>query len=426
MRRRPWIPELAVLALLGAAAVLLFRVSDLDLAVSRLFYRPDAPGGPWPEGQRLLVRVIEHGTPWIAALLMAAGLAGLVVGAVRPRRRVLAIDGLLVVLVLAIGPGLLVNLAGKDHWRRPRPHRTVGLGGDHQYVPPLAVGPHGRSFPSGHASVGFACGVFYFILRRRRPAAARVFLWGSIAGGLLIGVARVVSGAHFLSDVVWAGLFTWAALMFVVYVVLGDPWREADPAAALGGRLARWPRPARLGFLAGCGALLLVGALLVVPFRQTAGRTFPPAGGAAAADGVAAVDSAGARDGWTIRLVIGAGSARVQLLPEAPNVLSASGEYTGLGLPGARLEDTLTVDDAARRLDYEVESRGLITHLSGWTTVRIATGAAASIAIEVEDGVLILETPAGAGRLPPIDCRIPKDALRLRGVGRDQVRIERP
>ena len=232
---RRWRPEALLLLLIAALVTPLFALTDADLRVSTLFYHPGSgagawPAGAWPMGQHAPWRWLDHAAPRLAALLALAGVACLVLGWTRARERrpFWILRGLLILLTLTLGPGLAVNVAGKNFWKRPRPHRTVGLGGRYAYVPPLVPGPHGRSFPSGDASVGFAYGVFYYAARRRRPVAARVALAGSIGLGLLIGIERIATGAHFVSDVVWGGLLTWAAIMLVHYAIVAIPRREAS------------------------------------------------------------------------------------------------------------------------------------------------------------------------------------------------------
>jgi lipid A 4'-phosphatase len=56
---------------------------------------------------------------------------------------------------------------------------------------------------SGHAAVAFWVTAFAFLL----PNPYRLpFIIGGLALGVLMGLARIVEGAHFLSDVVFAGL----------------------------------------------------------------------------------------------------------------------------------------------------------------------------------------------------------------------------
>jgi lipid A 4'-phosphatase len=234
-----WRSEALLLLLIAALVTPVFALSDLDMRVSSFFYHPGSgpeawPSGAWPIGQEVPWRWLDHVAPGLAAALALIGVAYLVVGwtSARERRSLQVLRGLLILLVLSLGPGLAVNVAGKSVWKRPRPHRTAGLGGHFAYVPPLVPGPHGRSFPSGEASIGFAYGVFYYTARRRRPAAARVALAGSILLGLSIGFERIATGAHFVSDVVWGGLLTWVVILLVYYAIVAFPRREADGADA--------------------------------------------------------------------------------------------------------------------------------------------------------------------------------------------------
>ncbi|MCF6187602.1 MAG: phosphatase PAP2 family protein, partial [Desulfobulbaceae bacterium] len=61
------------------------------------------------------------------------------------------------------------------------------------------------SFPSGHASIAFYTLGPWFILREKRRKAAAVFLFFGIGFGAAVGLARMLQGGHFLSDVLWAG-----------------------------------------------------------------------------------------------------------------------------------------------------------------------------------------------------------------------------
>ncbi len=69
----------------------------------------------------------------------------------------------------------------------------------------------GGSFPSGHASMGFALGAPALLYRRRRPALAALFLAAGLIAGFAVGAARVVQGGHFPTDVLWAGVMVYVA-----------------------------------------------------------------------------------------------------------------------------------------------------------------------------------------------------------------------
>lgn len=123
----------------------------------------------------------------------------------------------LLVCILA-GPLVVTNLGFKDHWGRARPRDVVELGGRHGYTPPLHPAHEcakNCSFVSGEASsiftIGFAATILF-------PLKAALLLPLSIAFGSLAGLVRMIEGGHFLSDVVFAGIFNAisTALVFLV------------------------------------------------------------------------------------------------------------------------------------------------------------------------------------------------------------------
>jgi len=110
------------------------------------------------------------------------------------------------VILLALGPGLLVNTVFKDQWGRPRPREAAQFGGSKTFHQPWERGgaKQGRSFPSGHGASAFYLAMPFFALRRRYPRiAVRIFTAG-MCYGLFMGVARITQGGHFISDILWA------------------------------------------------------------------------------------------------------------------------------------------------------------------------------------------------------------------------------
>lgn len=104
-----------------------------------------------------------------------------------------------------IGPGLVVNEGLKDEWGRARPREIVEFGGDRIYTPPLQISDQcdsNCSFPSGHAALGFWFVSIGLVVTRHRG----IVVTGALALGLLFGAVRVLQGAHFASDVLFAGL----------------------------------------------------------------------------------------------------------------------------------------------------------------------------------------------------------------------------
>jgi lipid A 4'-phosphatase len=197
-RKWPLLPALAV-------ALLLLALSTLaDLPLSRLFHQAGEGfflDRAWP------VQLLYRGTPWLIGSVTAALLAALAWGAATRARHVrnAAAYGL---LALALGPGLVVNGVLKEHWGRPRPQQIVQFGGTASFVPalwPSRQCTHNCSFVSGHAAAGFFLITGAWIWPRRR----RAWLIVGIGAGGLIGLARIVQGGHFLSDVLGALLVVW-------------------------------------------------------------------------------------------------------------------------------------------------------------------------------------------------------------------------
>ena len=112
---------------------------------------------------------------------------------------------LLIVLTSIIGAGLIVNTILKPYWGRPRPNQTIEFGGMLVYRPFYVPGEPGRgkSFTCGHSTMGFLFVTLLFFYRRSRAFAYAGLIAGLTAGGLL-SAARIVEGAHYLSDNVWS------------------------------------------------------------------------------------------------------------------------------------------------------------------------------------------------------------------------------
>jgi membrane-associated PAP2 superfamily phosphatase len=181
---------------------------DLDRRVQAWFFEPEQ--GWWLTSNPAVLLLYRYGT-WPA--IAVASLAGVTWAGswwVRRWRGRRAVAGFLVWLIL-LGPWLLVNSVFKDYFGRPRPRQVVAYGGDLPYAP--LGSPHwggmGKSFPSGHAAMGFYwLGLFVFYWSRRRRLAWGFFGLGMLHGSLM-GFGRLAQGGHWLSDVFWAAGFVY-------------------------------------------------------------------------------------------------------------------------------------------------------------------------------------------------------------------------
>jgi lipid A 4'-phosphatase len=192
-----------IAALVLAAFVLCPR---LDLTVSGWFAIP-GHGFIWQDARLLqaLSWLAYYGARALGVLLAAGGIAALLLR--RPFVGFSAKAWLFLLLGLLLGPGLVANVVFKDHWGRARPREITEFGGKAAYSSPLVMqqgrGKNG-SFVSGDAAFGFFLPSFAYAVPLRR--SRRVF-WGGMILGAVFGLARVISGAHFLSDVLFAAAF---------------------------------------------------------------------------------------------------------------------------------------------------------------------------------------------------------------------------
>jgi lipid A 4'-phosphatase len=110
------------------------------------------------------------------------------------------------ILVLALGPGLLVNTILKDNWGRARPETIMEFGGVETFSPAFVMSSscdRNCSFVSGHSAMAFYVMVPGFLFRRFKK---QIFGLGFVYGSA-VGLVRIIQGGHFLSDVVFSFFF---------------------------------------------------------------------------------------------------------------------------------------------------------------------------------------------------------------------------
>ena len=363
-RRREGRREAVCLAASALLTAGLFASGSLDIAVARLFYSP-GPADHWPLARELPWWLLYRAAPWVTATLVIAGLAGLAASFTRSRagwRRA----AVLVLLGVAIGPGLLANAVFKDHWQHPRPRDLIEFGGPLHYVPaPLIGSAGGASFPCGHCSVGFMCAAGWWHWKRRRPAWARASLAGGLALGLLLGVGRMAAGAHFLSDIAWSALLAFGVLHVLWYHVLPAPAADATVPAA-GGRWRRVSTPSAV--LAGVAVLL---ALFATPHGTVLTERVPLRAGSPR----------------TLEVVADSANITLVVLDGPLDELAVDGELHGFGLPGSRLAARVEVlSQPQPALRYRIESRGWLTDVDGLATVRVPAAAFDRVIVSVQRG----------------------------------------
>lgn len=238
-----WVKECALIwGTLGGLALVAF-VSGADVWLARLVYHAE-PGTAW---QQVAWWLRQYGT-WPGALAAVAGLVALLWPGLWRRRPLVYQTGAVLVLTALLGAGLLNQVVVQELTDRHRPREWV-LAAE----PPKSGDFEGNSLPSGHAGIAFVLAAPWWVLRRQKPKVAKAFLAAGLAWGLLVGLGRMILGAHFLSDVLvaWAISLSVAAMaaaglrrwQYIPYKIIGLVVAVAAAAMVLGNHFVvhlRW------------------------------------------------------------------------------------------------------------------------------------------------------------------------------------------
>lgn len=200
-----------------------------DLLLSRYFYDPvhnNFPGGWLFDEIRFWAVFPAIGTAIGATFVLALSYV------IKPDWKKWRSHVLLLILPMALGAGILTHTLFKDHWGRPRPRQVTEFGGDQPFRPfyspnfSLQVQPL-KSFPCGHASMGFY--FFSLILLGRRLSCQWVYLLGiflTLFLGSALSITRIAQGGHFFSDTLATALLLWSVALTSDWLLFSDEkWR---------------------------------------------------------------------------------------------------------------------------------------------------------------------------------------------------------
>ncbi|MFN3351458.1 phosphatase PAP2 family protein [Pseudorhodoplanes sp.] len=212
----------------GLAIGLLFAIDpSLDLNVAKYFHQFNVSG--WPAGVETALSAIRNFNLYLVVGLLVFCIVVLVLQLQRARTGLPDLRAcVLILLVIATGPGLTVNAIFKENWSRPRPGVVLASGDESTFRAwwdPRGTCSRNCSFASGEASAAYALLAVAVVtpLAFRYTAITLALIYGS-----LIGATRIAVGGHFVSDVVFAGVISALA----VWVLHGAIYRW--PATRVG------------------------------------------------------------------------------------------------------------------------------------------------------------------------------------------------
>ncbi len=207
-----WVPLFILIALIPFS-------TRIDLDTSRLFYE----GGAFQSNQ-LLDAIYLYGL-FPAWIVVGAAVISFILSFLYPFFKKFRRLSLYLILTLVLGSGIIVHVALKDHWGRPRPKQTIEFGGSQSFrsffEPNFLNQPEpAKSFPCGHCSMGFYFFTFIILGRRYRSSLfTMIGLLLSLFLGGLLSYARIAQGGHFFSDVLVSAFIMWWTAIIVYYVV---------------------------------------------------------------------------------------------------------------------------------------------------------------------------------------------------------------
>lgn len=248
------------LVLLIGTILLAFNDGQLDRAITDMVYDASAP-----LGDRFY---LAEEQPWlwlykndklIAIVFGAPILLMILIGTVKKELRYLRRYGWYGFFSIIIGVVVVINEIFKGFYGRPRPRQTnlwpnslesEMLPFYHVWKPAFLDGLGGTSFPSGHVSIVVIFIVYFYLFMNTRfwqtvtggeSKGKKIFFnllkWGgltvSLVGGVLMGVARIVQGAHHASDVLWAFGMVYIVNAIIYYLFYKFPAWESQYLAKL-------------------------------------------------------------------------------------------------------------------------------------------------------------------------------------------------
>ena len=211
---------LVIALLIGVGVGVVFALyPQLDIAISRYFFNEEYR--VFPVQYSLVARHLRDIFMYVIAALAAPAFIAIALKLVLPRRQMLiaARAAIFLIATLALAPGLMANVILKDYWGRPRPAEIQEFYGPEKFVPwwdPRGNCDKNCSFVAGEGAGGFWTLAPAALVPPawRALAYAAALLFGAAAGG-----SRLSAGAHFFSDVVFSGVFTFL-IIWIVYALI--------------------------------------------------------------------------------------------------------------------------------------------------------------------------------------------------------------
>ena len=361
--------DFSIVLLLMGIVTLVFRLTDADIALQRYFYSPEKG---WLLQYRPFWDFIYRFGIFPGYFLAFAGLIMVTLSYWNVKYIQYRKASMVLIFTMMIGPGLLVNLVLKDHAGRPRPREITEFGGAEKFVCVCEQGAtnEGKSFPCGHCSMGFYLAIPFLFLRNRKKILAYSVLAVGVGYGIIIGIARMMAGGHFASDVLWAGLIVWlVALCGYSLVRAGKPIEIPVLSSSDQKKNAK-----RITLFMGILLpVITLGLMLATPYISS--KEFHLTKAEFARIGPRAI-------------LFDLGNSTLRMVPDTAFRL----EYrvNAFGFPNSKLRGRWTTGDTCR---YVFETMGWFTELKNSVTLKIPLADSCTFLVRINKGPIINDLP---------------------------------
>ncbi|SEN41710.1 Membrane-associated enzyme, PAP2 (acid phosphatase) superfamily [Pseudomonas sp. ok272] len=226
--------NLGIPLLCAVLVLVLFDLTSLDVAISKLFYDPATQvfaANLIPQVEQFTATWARWLTNGVVRLALIGALLSLIWPLIERHPRAVGVltairtapllrlaarhrrDLWYVVLAFVLCIGVVQWL--KAHTGVYCPIQTTRFGGPHEqtqwfrHMELSGTADEGRCWPGGHAASGFSMLVLYFVALRHQWRYRRWVMWGALLLGLGYGAVRVLQGWHLMSQNLWAGIIVW-------------------------------------------------------------------------------------------------------------------------------------------------------------------------------------------------------------------------
>ena len=214
--------QIVITALLLAASILIFGLTDIDLIIQDHLY--DFTHQTW--------LLDKHTEPYHT--LLYSGIKKLLVGLgaillfvyilfrKHPRLHPYKKGMMIILLSSVLVPTITVGL--KKATNIPCPKHEIRYGGEYprtsiweSYPPTLQNKKRIACWPAGHASGGFALMSLFFLFRHRRYKVLALLV--ALLIGWSMGIYKILVGDHFFSHTLITMLIAWLLILIIAMIV---------------------------------------------------------------------------------------------------------------------------------------------------------------------------------------------------------------